>query len=80
VEELEEALGPRLPLIEQVVERAIAESPAYSSEPPQRPGAYLLARWGTGHYRERGIEVLNNLAATDGPFYQALDAIRFLHS
>ena len=77
--ELEHQLVPLLPGVRQVMERA---AKAWKPESPaaQRPAAYLLARWGTGALRERGHEVLEDLAQADQPFYYALESIRLLHA
>jgi hypothetical protein len=71
-------LVPLLPRIRQLMERAI---PLWKpqSPPPQRSAAYLLARWGTGENRARGLQVLDDLARNE-PFYDALASIRLLHA
>ena len=68
-----------LPQVRQVLERAVKEWKPQSPA-PQRPAAYLLARWGTGDLQARGQQVLVQLAEADEPFYFALESIRLLHA
>jgi hypothetical protein len=77
--ELERRLVPLLPRVRQLMERAVKDWKPQSTA-AQRPAAYLLARWGTGPGRARGIEVLEELARADEPVYYALDAISLLHA
>jgi len=77
--ELEHQLVPLLPRVRQVLERAAKEWKPQSPA-PQRPAAYLLARWGTGDVQARGVQVLVQLAEADQPFYYAVESIRLLHA
>lgn len=77
--ELQRQLTPLLPRISQVMERGVRQWKPQSSG-TQRPAAYLLARWGTGRARARGVQVLDDLARANGPSYYGLDAIRLLHA
>jgi hypothetical protein len=76
---LRRALVPLLPRVLELVERSVAEwTPGRTA--PQRPGAYLLARWGSGNTRLRGLQLLDTLSRLDDePFYYNLDSIRLLH-
>ena len=75
--ELQRQLTPLLPRVSQVMERGVRQWKPQSSG-TQRPAAYLLARWGTGRARARGVQVLDDLARANGPSYYGLDAIRLL--
>ena len=78
LDELRRELTPLLPRVRKLMERTISEwKPQRGS--PQRPAAYLLARWGTGEARARGLQVLEELARANEPFYYNLDSIRLLH-
>ena len=79
LEQLEQQLVPLLPHVPEILKRAIAEGKP-DSLPPQRPAAYLLARWGTGSDRKLGLDVLYGLATTHEPFYNAIDSIKLLHA
>ena len=68
VTELRRQLGPLLPRIRQVVERSVREWKPHGAA-PQQPGGYLLARWGTGETRTRGLQLLDELARAHKPFY-----------
>jgi len=61
---LQGQLEPLIPRIRHVTERAVRQwKPGFT--PAQRPAAYLLARWGTGEARARGMQVLEDLARAD---------------
>jgi hypothetical protein len=49
------------------------------STAPHRPAAYLLARWGSGTARARGLAALDQLTHADEPYYYSLEASRLLH-
>lgn len=77
--ELERQLVPLLPRVQQVMDRAIkAWKPQRPA--PQRPAAYLLARWGTDEMQARGRQVLVDLAMADEPFYRQIESVRLLHA
>ncbi len=76
--ELERAVVARLPRLHTIMERALAEWKIESPGAP-RPAAYLLARWGTGETRARGLQVLDRFARSD-PYYYGLESIRLLHT
>jgi hypothetical protein len=77
--ELQRQLTPLLPRISQVMERGVRQWKPQSAG-AQRPAAYLLARWGTGRVRARGVQVLDDLARANGPSSYGLDALRLLHA
>jgi hypothetical protein len=79
VNELERQLVPLLPRVRQVMDRAVKEWKPGSAA-PQRPAAYLLARWGTGELRDRGHQVLVELAQANEAFYHTLESIRLLQA
>jgi hypothetical protein len=73
-----EQLTPLLPRLERVLEQAVRRwTPGFP--PPQRPAAYLLARWGEGSLRTLGLHTLDELARVED-FSQGLDAVRLLHA
>jgi hypothetical protein len=76
--DLARELAPQLPRVRKLMERGIREWKPQGVA-LQRPAAYLLARWGAGEARARGLEVLDALARADEPFYRNLEAIRLLH-
>ena len=78
--ELERTILPLLPRLRQVMESAAAGWHARQSPQPQRPAAYLLARWGSGDARTRGLAALHDLASAKNPFHDSLEAIRLLHA
>jgi hypothetical protein len=61
------------------MERALTEWKP-QSHAPHRAASYLLARWGEGETRARGVQVLEELARADEPFYYNLESIRLLHA
>ena len=79
LEDMRRELVPQMPRVRQVMERALAEWKPQSPA-PHRCAAYLLARWGDGETRARGLQVLEELARADEPFYYNLDSIRLLHA
>jgi HEAT repeat protein len=79
LDELRRELVPQLPPLRKVMERAVLEWKPQAPA-PQRPAAYLLARWGIGEARVRGLQVLEELARANEPFYNNLESIRLLHA
>jgi hypothetical protein len=79
VDELRRELVPQLPRLQRLMERAVADWKP-QGPPPQRAAAYLLARWGEGDVRARGLRVLEELAQADEPFYHNLESLRLLHA
>jgi hypothetical protein len=71
LDELRRELVPQLPPLRKVMERAVLEWKPQAPA-PQRPAAYLLARWGIGEARVRGLQVLEELARANEPFYNNL--------
>jgi hypothetical protein len=78
--ELERTIVPLLPRLRQVMESAAAGWHPRQSPQPQRPAAYLLARWGRGDARARGLAALHDLASAKNSFHDSLEAIRLLHA
>ena len=76
--EIARLIAPCLPRIEEVMDRQ-AKAWRPQSPAPHRPAAYLLARWGDGRERARGLNVLKALARTDEPFYYHLESAMLLH-
>ena len=76
--EQQRAIGPRLPDLLAVMERDVSAWRPEGST-PQSQAAYLLARWGNGSTRERGIQVLEDLARANEPYYRNLNHLRRLH-
>ena len=79
VNELRRQLVPQLPRLRKLMESALAQWKP-QSHAPHRAAAYLLARWGEGGTRARGLQVLEELARADEPFYSNLESIRLLHA
>ena len=79
LDELRRELVPQLPRLRKLMDRAPTE---WKPQPhaPHRAAAYLLARWGGGETRSRGVQVLEELARADEPFYYNLESIRLLHA
>jgi HEAT repeats len=77
-EQIARHITPCLPRIEEIMDRE-AKAWLPQAAAPQRPAAYLLARWGGGRERARGLKVLEGLAHTDEPFYYPLRAAQILH-
>jgi HEAT repeat protein len=79
VDALQRALVPQLPRVRRLLERV---RPFWTPEShtPDRMAAYLLARWGTGEVKARGLQVLQELAGANEPFYRNLLSIGLLHS
>lgn len=78
LDELRRELVPQLPRLRKLMERALTESKPQPA--PHRAAAYLLARWGDGEIRARGVHVLEELARANEPFYYNLESIRLLHA
>ncbi len=79
VDELRRELVPHLPRLRRLMERALTEWKPQSPA-PHRAAAYLLARWGEGQTRARGLQGLEELARASEPFYYNLESIRLLHA
>lgn len=79
LDELRRELVPQLPRLRKLMERAVVEWKPQAPA-PQRPAASLLARWGAGETRARGLRVLEELARANEPFYYNLESIRLLHA
>jgi HEAT repeat protein len=78
LERIARYVTPILPRIAEIMERDIrAWRP--QGDAPQRPAAYLLARWGTNQKKTRGLEVLDALARADEPYYYSLESAILLH-
>ena len=79
LDELRRELVPQLPRVRKLMDRErIQWKPQYPA--PHRTAAYLLARWGEGDTRARGLRALEELARNDEPFHYNLDSIRLLHA
>jgi HEAT repeat protein len=78
VAEIRQAIVPQLPRIAELLDRLLLTPPT-ESQSSKRLAAYLLARWGSGDMRQRGRDVLDQLARTPPRFYEAREAARFLH-
>jgi hypothetical protein len=79
LDELRRELVPQLPRLRKLMERALTEWKP-QSHAPHRAAAYLLVRWGEGETRARGLQVLEELARANEPFYYNLESIRLLHA
>jgi HEAT repeat protein len=79
LDELRRELVPQLPRLRKLMERALTEWKPQAPA-PHRAAAYLLARWGEGETRARGLQVLEELARANEPLYYNLDSIRLLHA
>ena len=79
LDDLQRELTPLLPRVRKLMERAVAEWKPQGGS-PQRPAAYLLARWGTGEARTRGRQVLEDLARSNEPFHYNLESVRMLYA
>lgn len=78
--ELQERLTPLLPRIRQLLESKFQRWTISANWAPQRPAAYLLARWGTGDTRARGLLALEALAQEPEPVDYASVSIRLLYA
>lgn len=79
LDDLQRALVPLLPRLVTLMERArTAWKP--QSHVPHRAASYLMARWGEGDTRARGLQALDELARADEPFYYNLESNRLLHA
>lgn len=79
LEALRRQLVPQLPRLRKLMERALTGWKP-GSHAPHRAAAYLLARWGEGGDRARAVQLLEDLARADEPFYYNLESIRLLRS
>jgi HEAT repeat protein len=79
LDDLRREIVPQLPRVRKLLERTAAEWKPESFV-PHRPAAYLLARWGEGNDRARGLQALEDLARANEPYYYNLEAIRLLHA
>jgi hypothetical protein len=79
LDELRQELVPQLPRLRKLMERALTEWKPQAPA-PHRAAAYLLARWGEGEIRARGLQVLEELARANEPFYYNLHSIGLLHA
>lgn len=79
LDDLRRELVPLLPRLGKLMERALTEWKP-QSHAPHRAASYLLARWGEGETRAHGLQVLEQLAQADEPFYYNLESIRLLHA
>jgi HEAT repeat protein len=76
VAEIGQAIVPQLPRIAERLDRLL-QTPRLESLSSKRHAAYLVARWGSGAVRQRGLDVLDQLARVP-TYYEDLEAARFL--